>query len=68
MLFKWLAKFSYISVLLAKLARLKQAKEEADKEIAQYRAQVEAQFQKKVAEVVSLLVYFFWVFYCLSVA
>lgn len=42
---------SYISLLLAKLARLKQAKEEAEKEIAQYRAQMEAQFQKKVAEV-----------------
>ncbi|KAL5800259.1 hypothetical protein ACOSQ3_033349 [Xanthoceras sorbifolium] len=33
-----------------KLARLKLAKEEADKEIAQYRAQVEADFQRKVAE------------------
>ncbi|KAF6167884.1 hypothetical protein GIB67_027662 [Kingdonia uniflora] len=33
-----------------KLARLKQAKEEADKEIAEYRAQVEAQFQRKLAE------------------
>ncbi|OAY63739.1 V-type proton ATPase subunit G-like [Ananas comosus] len=34
----------------AKLARLKQAKEEADKEIAEYRAHMEAEFQKKVAE------------------
>eukprot|EP00262_Sarcandra_glabra_P018287 TRINITY_DN64_c0_g1_i1.p1 TRINITY_DN64_c0_g1~~TRINITY_DN64_c0_g1_i1.p1 ORF type:complete len:111 (-),score=29.21 TRINITY_DN64_c0_g1_i1:294-626(-) len=34
----------------AKLARLKQAKEEAEKEIAQYRAQMEAEFQKKVAQ------------------
>ncbi|CAA7409127.1 unnamed protein product [Spirodela intermedia] len=34
----------------AKLARLKQAKDEAEKEIAEYRAQVEAEFQKKVLE------------------
>ncbi|XWS56443.1 hypothetical protein CRYUN_Cryun09bG0085800 [Craigia yunnanensis] len=34
----------------AKMARLKQAKEEAEKEIAEYRAQVEYEFQKKVAE------------------
>ncbi|RWR83945.1 Vacuolar ATP synthase subunit G 2 family protein [Cinnamomum micranthum f. kanehirae] len=34
----------------AKMARLKQAKEEADKEIAEFRAQMEAQFQKKLAE------------------
>ncbi|XP_010921881.1 V-type proton ATPase subunit G [Elaeis guineensis] len=34
----------------AKMARLKQAKEEAEKEIAQYRAQMEAEFQRKVAE------------------
>ncbi|CAA2985430.1 V-type proton ATPase subunit G 1-like [Olea europaea subsp. europaea] len=34
----------------AKQARLKQAKEEAEKEIAQFRAQMEADFQKKVAE------------------
>ncbi|XXG89578.1 hypothetical protein AAC387_Pa12g1545 [Persea americana] len=33
-----------------KMARLKQAKEEADKEIAEFRAQMEAEFQKKVAE------------------
>ncbi|KAI4349155.1 hypothetical protein L6164_009787 [Bauhinia variegata] len=33
-----------------KLARLKQAKEEAEKEIAEYRAQVEREFQKKLAE------------------
>uniref|UniRef100_A0A803PA37 V-type proton ATPase subunit G n=1 Tax=Cannabis sativa TaxID=3483 RepID=A0A803PA37_CANSA len=33
----------------AKLARLKQAKEEAEREIAEYRAQVELDFQKKVA-------------------
>uniref|UniRef100_A0A803PA39 V-type proton ATPase subunit G n=1 Tax=Cannabis sativa TaxID=3483 RepID=A0A803PA39_CANSA len=35
----------------AKLARLKQAKEEAEREIAEYRAQVELDFQKKVAAV-----------------
>ncbi|CAK7325478.1 unnamed protein product [Dovyalis caffra] len=33
-----------------KLARLKQAKEEADKEIAEFRAQMEAEFQRKLAE------------------
>ncbi|EOY18633.1 hypothetical protein QUC31_006430 [Theobroma cacao] len=34
----------------AKMARLKQAKEEAEKEITEFRAQVEYEFQKKVAE------------------
>ncbi|KAK9125978.1 hypothetical protein Scep_014824 [Stephania cephalantha] len=34
----------------AKMARLKQAKEEAEKEVAQFRAQIEAEFQRKVAE------------------
>ncbi|KAF8412605.1 hypothetical protein HHK36_000574 [Tetracentron sinense] len=34
----------------AKMARLKQAKDEAEKEIAEYRAHVEAEFQKKLAE------------------
>ncbi|KAE8702564.1 V-type proton ATPase subunit G 2 [Hibiscus syriacus] len=34
----------------AKMARLRQAKEEAEKEIAEYRARVEYEFQKKVAE------------------
>ncbi|KAJ4720802.1 V-type proton ATPase subunit G [Melia azedarach] len=34
----------------AKMARLKQAKEEAEREVAQFRAQVEAYFQRKVAE------------------
>ncbi|KAK0585795.1 hypothetical protein LWI29_034076 [Acer saccharum] len=33
-----------------KLIRLKQAKEEAEKEIAAYRAQMEREFQRKVAE------------------
>lgn len=35
----------------AKQARLKQAKEEAEKEIAEFRAQMEADFQRTVAEV-----------------
>ncbi|KAJ8760233.1 hypothetical protein K2173_011645 [Erythroxylum novogranatense] len=34
----------------AKLARLKQAKEEAEKEAAEFRAHMEAEFQKKLAE------------------
>ncbi|KAG9445582.1 hypothetical protein H6P81_011710 [Aristolochia fimbriata] len=34
----------------AKLARLKQAKEEAEKEAAEFRARLEAEFQRKVAE------------------
>ncbi|EEC73843.1 hypothetical protein OsI_08596 [Oryza sativa Indica Group] len=34
----------------AKSARLRQAKEEAEREIAEYRAQMEAEFQRKVAE------------------
>ncbi|GFZ14776.1 V-type proton ATPase subunit G 1 like [Actinidia chinensis var. chinensis] len=34
----------------AKMARLKQAKEEAEKEIAEFRSQMEAEFQRKVAE------------------
>ncbi|KAH9304091.1 hypothetical protein KI387_008495, partial [Taxus chinensis] len=33
-----------------KIARLRQAKEEAEKEIAAYRAQRENEFRKKVAE------------------
>lgn len=35
----------------AKMGRLKQAKEEAEKEIAEFRAQMEAEFQRKLAEV-----------------
>ncbi|PWA89157.1 Vacuolar (H+)-ATPase G subunit [Artemisia annua] len=34
----------------AKLARLKQAKEEAEKEVAEFRTQMEADFQRKLAE------------------
>ncbi|MED6131111.1 V-type proton ATPase subunit G1 [Stylosanthes scabra] len=33
-----------------KLARLKQAKDEAEKEIAEHRAQLESQFQNKLSE------------------
>ncbi|KAJ1379539.1 Vacuolar [Sesbania bispinosa] len=33
-----------------KLARLKQAKEEAEKEVAEYRAKLELEFQKKVSD------------------
>ncbi|WOL19110.1 hypothetical protein Cni_G27907 [Canna indica] len=34
----------------AKMARLKQAKEEAEKEVAAYRAHMEAEFQRKLAQ------------------
>ncbi|CAL5350995.1 unnamed protein product [Camellia sinensis] len=34
----------------AKMARLKQAKEEAEKEVAEYLAQMELEFQRKVTE------------------
>lgn len=34
----------------AKMARLKQAKEEAEREITEFRAHTEAEFQKKLAE------------------
>uniref|UniRef100_A0ACD5UU55 Uncharacterized protein n=1 Tax=Avena sativa TaxID=4498 RepID=A0ACD5UU55_AVESA len=43
-------KLKYIMSLAAKSARLRQAKEEAEREIAEYRAQMEAEFQKKLAE------------------
>ncbi|XP_059461663.1 V-type proton ATPase subunit G1-like [Corylus avellana] len=33
-----------------KIARLKQAKEEAEKEVALYRSHMEAEFQKKISE------------------
>jgi len=42
---------AFACLLLEKLARLKQAKEEAEKEIAEYRAQLEREFQKKVSDV-----------------
>ncbi|KAK8916884.1 V-type proton ATPase subunit G 1 [Platanthera zijinensis] len=35
---------------ITKIARLKQAKEEAEKEIAEFRAQIEDAFKKKLAE------------------
>ncbi|XP_020251194.1 V-type proton ATPase subunit G 1-like, partial [Asparagus officinalis] len=35
--------------LPARMARLKQAKEEAEKEVAEFRAHMEAEFQKKLA-------------------
>ena len=50
-------KFPYTNIyphwflVSAKMARLKQAKEEAEKEIAEFRSQMEAEFQRKVAEV-----------------
>uniref|UniRef100_A0A6M2F8Z3 V-type proton ATPase subunit G n=1 Tax=Populus davidiana TaxID=266767 RepID=A0A6M2F8Z3_9ROSI len=34
----------------AKMARLRQAKEEAEKEIAEFRAHMEAEFQRKLTE------------------
>jgi V-type H+-transporting ATPase subunit G len=34
-----------------KIARLKQAKEEAEREVALYRSHLEAEFQKKISEV-----------------
>ncbi|XP_065871101.1 V-type proton ATPase subunit G1 [Euphorbia lathyris] len=34
----------------AKMARLKQAKEEAERDIADFRTQMEAEFQRKLAE------------------
>lgn len=38
-------------LFLAKMARLKQAKEEAEREIAEFRVRMEKEFQRKVAEV-----------------
>lgn len=38
-------------ILSAKLTRLKQAKEEAEKEVAEFRGKVELDFQRKLAEV-----------------
>ena len=39
----------------AKMARLKQAKEEAEKEIAEYKAKTEQDFQRKLEEVTTRL-------------
>lgn len=47
-------KHKYFCCTTAKSARLRQAKEEAEREIAEYRAQMEAEFQRKVAEVCKL--------------
>lgn len=38
-------------LVAAKMARLKQAKEEAEKEIAEYKAKTEQDFQRKLEEV-----------------
>jgi len=55
LLFRVPNRFSYNHIILfpfsAKMARLKQAKEEAEKEVAEFRAQMQAEFQRKVAEV-----------------
>ena len=37
------------------MARLKQAKEEAEKEIAEYKAKTEQDFQRKLEEVIYIL-------------
>lgn len=42
--------YTHIGFCLAKMARLKQAKEEAAKEIVEFHAQMEVEFQRKVAE------------------
>lgn len=47
----WTNYTPFLSVSPAKLARLKQAKEEVEKEIAEFRAQIELEFQRKVYEV-----------------
>lgn len=39
------------------MARLKQAKEEAEREIADFRAQMEAEYQRKLAEVIDKKLY-----------
>ncbi|XP_044460974.1 V-type proton ATPase subunit G1-like isoform X2 [Mangifera indica] len=39
-----------INFVKKKLARLKQAKDEAEKEVAQFRAQMEVDFKKKLSE------------------
>lgn len=35
-----------------KLTRLRQAKEEADREVAKYKAQMEAEYQKSLSDVI----------------
>lgn len=41
----------FIFTIAVKMARLKQAKDEAEREVAHYRAHLEAEYQKKVSEV-----------------
>ena len=47
----WIPTWHYIRDLSVKIARLKQAKEEAEKEVALYRSHLEAEFQKEISEV-----------------
>lgn len=49
----YISKFLILSLVssAAKQARLKQAKDEAEKEIAEFRAYMEAEFQRKVEQV-----------------
>ncbi|KAF8670245.1 hypothetical protein HU200_050777 [Digitaria exilis] len=42
--------YKLIQIKHTKSARLRRAKEEAEREIAEYRSQMEAEFQRKVAE------------------
>jgi len=49
-LYRLQCKLEFFPYPTAKSARLKQAKEEAEREIAEYRKQMEAEFQRKVAE------------------
>lgn len=46
------------------MARLKQAKEEAEKEIAEFRAHMEAEFQKKLAAV-NCISFMFIIWFCM---
>jgi hypothetical protein len=50
-LYRLQCKFESFPYPTAKSARLRQAKEEAEREIAEYRKQMEAEFERKVAEV-----------------
>lgn len=44
--------FFFFFGVAEKMARLKQAKDEAEREVAQYRAHMEAQYQNKLSEVI----------------
>lgn len=48
-----------VFLVAAKMARLKQAKEEAEKEIAEYKAKTEQDFQRKLEEVQNGTSFFF---------